>query len=104
MPFRRNVFIVGAGFSAEAGAPVVSNFFGRAMELYKDPTSQLSEGQRAIFQHVFEYRTSLESAEFKVRIDPENIEELFGLVEMAAQLENPEAQAVRLNLVYVILR
>lgn len=104
MPFRRNVFIVGAGFSAEAGAPVVSNFFSSAMELYKDPTSGLTPGQRAIFKEVFDYRTSLESAEFKLRIDPENIEELFGLVEMAAQLNNPEAQAVRLNLVYVILR
>lgn len=104
MPFRRNVFIVGAGFSAEAGAPVVSTFFDQAMELYKDPDSGLTRDQRAIFKEVFDYRNSLEPAELKLRIDPENIEELFGLVEMAAQLNNPEAQAVRLNLVYVILR
>lgn len=52
MPFRRNVFIVGAGFSGESGAPVVSNFFDSAMELYKNPSSGLGEAERHIFQQV----------------------------------------------------
>jgi SIR2-like domain len=82
----------------------MSNFFDRAMELYKDPTSPLETAERRIFGQVFDYRKSLEVAEHKILIDPENIEELFGLVEMAAQLNNPEADAARKNLIYVILR
>jgi len=104
MPYRRNVFIVGAGFSAEAGAPVVSNFFERAMELYKNPQSALTTGERDIFGDIFEYRAELRIAESQVRIDPENIEDLFGLVEMASQLGEPNAETRRRNLIYVILR
>ncbi len=104
MPFRKNVFIVGAGFSAEAGTPVVQNFFEKAMELWKDPASFLSADERPIFEQVFNYRQSLEGAESRVGIDLDNIEDLFGTVEMASQLGIGDAHTTRKNLVYVILR
>jgi len=104
MSYRRNVYILGAGFSAEAGAPTVANFFRRSMELYKNPGSSLGDEGREIYKHIFDYRSSLEVAEYKVRIDPENIEDLFGLAEMASQLNDPNAEAARKNLIYVILR
>ena len=100
MPFRKNVFILGAGFSAEAGAPVVRNFFENAMELWKDPNSQLNDEERKIFELVFEYRHKLEIAESKIQIDLDNIEDLFGTVEMACQLgnEDPQVITIRKNL------
>jgi hypothetical protein len=104
MSFRRNVFILGAGFSAEAGAPVISNFFERAMELYKNPKSDLADAERGIFGRIFDYRDALRVAEHKVRIDPENIEDLFGLVEMAVQLGESDAEEIRRSLIYLILR
>jgi NAD-dependent SIR2 family protein deacetylase len=104
MPYRKNVFIVGAGFSANAGAPVIQDFFPRAMELWKDPSSGLAPDEREVFRSVFAYRKALEIAEARVQVDLENIEDLFGTVEMASQLGISEPQAVRRNLVYVILR
>lgn len=104
MPYRRNVFILGAGFSAEAGAPTISNFFEQAMELYKNPFSALKEDERAIFGKIFDYRDSLQVAEHKVRINPDNIEDLFGLVEMASHLGQPGAEETQKHLIYVILR
>jgi NAD-dependent SIR2 family protein deacetylase len=104
MPYRKNVFIVGAGFSAEAGAPVVRTFFEHAMELWKNPNSGLEQQERGIFREVFDYRHELETAESKVQIDLDNIEDLFGTVEMASQLGFNDAQTVKGKLIYVILR
>lgn len=104
MPYRKNVFIVGAGFSAEAGAPVVRTFFEQAMELLKNPGSGLEPQERDIFREVFDYRQQLEAAEAKVQVDLDNIEDLFGTVEMATQLGFGDAQTVKGKLVYVILR
>jgi NAD-dependent SIR2 family protein deacetylase len=104
MPYRKNVFIVGAGFSAEAGAPVVRTFFEQAMELWKNPNSGLEGQERDIFRQVFDYRHELEIAEAKVQVDLDNIEDLFGTVEMASHLGFNDAQTVKGKLVYVILR
>ncbi len=104
MPFRKNVFIVGAGFSAEGGAPVIRTFFDRAMEICKDPHSPLEHEERKVFRSVFDYRRSLDIAEHQVRADFDNIEDLFGAVEMAAQLGKADSENVRKSLVYVILR
>jgi len=104
MPYRKNVFIVGAGFSAEAGAPVVRTFFEQAMELWKNPNSGLKQQERDIFRQVFDYRYELESAESKIQIDLDNIEDLFGTVEMASHLGFNGAQTVKAKIVYVILR
>lgn len=104
MPYRKNVFIVGAGFSADAGAPVIRTFFEQAMELWKNPNSALEPEERDIFRQVFDYRQELETAESKVQVDLDNIEDLFGTVEMATQLGFNDAQTVKGKLVYVILR
>ena len=104
MPYRKNVFIVGAGFSAEAGAPVVRTFFEQAMELWKNPKSALQPQEIDTFQEVFDYRQELETVESKVQVDLDNIEDLFGTVEMAAQLGYSGALDTKTKLVYVILR
>jgi hypothetical protein len=39
----RNVFILGAGFSAGAGAPLIQDFLDRSRELHDDPSRSLSE-------------------------------------------------------------
>jgi hypothetical protein len=50
----RNVFILGAGFSAAAGAPVVRDFLDCARQFYDDPVSGLDEHEREHFKKVFE--------------------------------------------------
>jgi len=104
VPFRKNVFIVGAGFSAESGAPAIKNFFDVAMELGRDPDTSLSPEERKIFNRVFDYRQRLVAAEARVHLDLDNIEELFSLIEMESQLGVSGAQQMKADLVYVILR
>src|SRR6185312_10135630 len=70
----RNVFILGAGFSCAAGAPLVNNFLDLARELYDDPTSDLDDGEREIFGRVFEFRQAMSRAREKMTIDLDNIE------------------------------
>jgi NAD-dependent SIR2 family protein deacetylase len=102
MAYDKNVYILGAGASADAGAPLMWNFLRKARELLDNPKSGLSQDARERFQRVFEYRASLYPALRKIKIDLDNIEELFGLVDMAKQFGDEEADAMRKDLIYLI--
>ena len=82
MLFRRNVFVLGAGFSADAGAPVMRNFLQKAKHLLDDHQSGLADADREAFTGVFEFLRELRAAQAKITLDLENIEHLFGLAEM----------------------
>ncbi len=99
----RNVFILGAGFSVDAGAPLVNDFLDTARELFDDPDSNLDEQEREDFKRVFEFRKYVAQAREKFRIDLDNIEQLFGLIEMSHRLDS-ENSAVRDAMVYVIAK
>jgi hypothetical protein len=99
----RNVYILGAGFSAAANAPLLYNFLDRARELADDPASDLDEVERAEFQAVFEFRRKMAQAREKVQIDLDNIEQLFGLVEMQQRLSS-EGSDARAATVYLIAK
>ena len=79
----RNVYILGAGFSAPAGAPVIRNFLDRSREFYTEPTSSMDDEERAVFARVFKFKRSMGQAREKFAIDLDNIEKLFGLVEIS---------------------
>lgn len=85
-PHDRNVYILGAGFSAPAGAPLVRDFLDRSREFLEDPTASLDEVEREQFRNVFEFRQTLAQAREKVTLDLDDIEQLFGLVEMFGRL------------------
>jgi NAD-dependent SIR2 family protein deacetylase len=107
MSFRRNVFILGAGFSAGAGAPLISNFLDTARELYENPGSPLTESERNSFRQVFHYRFDLDIAKAKLRIDLDNIEDLFGLLDMQCQLADSKSDPVleiRQRLLHLIVK
>ena len=73
------VFILGAGASAESGAPLMNNFIDKAEELLLyNPTSI---DQKA-FEAVFDMIGVLQNLYAKSYIDLDNIESLFGAVEM----------------------
>jgi NAD-dependent SIR2 family protein deacetylase len=100
----RNVYILGAGFSADAGAPMIHNFLDRARELYEDPTSSLDAEGRKQFTSVFDFRRRMAQSREKVRVDLDNIEQLFGLVEMSVRLGNTDLQTMRDATVYLIAK
>jgi NAD-dependent SIR2 family protein deacetylase len=80
----RIVFILGAGASAEAGAPVMGNFIATAQEVSR--TESLAADEKLQFQLVFKARARLQSVHSKSALDINNIESLFGAFEMAALL------------------
>jgi hypothetical protein len=99
----RNVFILGAGFSRDAGAPLVHDFLDRARELFDDPDSALDIQEREQFEQVFKFKREVAKAREKFRIDLDNIEQLFGLVEMSQRLGS-EPPAPREATVYLIAK
>lgn len=75
-----NVFILGAGASAESGAPLMNNFIDVAEDLLrKDAVKDVSED----FRRVFKVINELHGVYAKSFIDLNNIEFLFGTLEMA---------------------
>jgi hypothetical protein len=99
----RNVFILGAGFSAHAGAPLIRNFLDKSRELMDNPSSDLESFERERFGDVFLFRREMAQAREKVMIDLDNIEELFGLVEMSQRLGD-DTRKTRNSTVYMIAK
>lgn len=99
----RNVFILGAGFSCAAGAPLINNFLDLSRELYDNPTSALDDGERDIFGQVFDFKQAMSRAREKMKIDLDNIENLFGLVEMQQRLKHARPET-RNATVYLIAK
>lgn len=80
------VFILGAGASVDAGAPVMSNFLDRARDIWADP-QLMDQTQHMHFQRVFEALQALQAVHSKSSIDLINIENVFTLFEMAELLK-----------------
>jgi NAD-dependent SIR2 family protein deacetylase len=99
----RNVYILGAGFSADANAPLLYNFLDKSRELLDDPGSGLDANERSEFRTVFEFRRRMAQAREKVKMDLDNIEQLFGLVEMEQRLGLGDSDA-RSATVYLIAK
>jgi hypothetical protein len=99
----RNVYLLGAGFSADAGAPVIHDFLDRSRVLLDDPSSELDKVEREHYLKVFEFRRKMAQAREKVRIDLDDIEQLFGLVEMSLRFGD-EPRETRNSTVYLIAK
>lgn len=75
------VFILGAGASAHAGVPVMNDFFGAACDIYDDH-KLLTSSDIESFDLVRKARQSLDAILAKMRLNLDNIEILFSLIEM----------------------
>ena len=74
-----NVYILGAGFSAERGFPIVKNFMFEMRDAYDWlKTADRLEEAKAI-ENVLDFRHDAAASAYRVKIDLENIEELFSL-------------------------
>lgn len=99
----RNVYILGAGFSASAGAPLIHDFIDRSRLYFDDPSSNLDKSERQHFERFLEFKRRMSQAREKVKIDLDDIEQLFGLVEISQRLE-PTSRDTRDSTVYVIAK
>lgn len=102
--FRKNVYILGAGFSANAGAPVMKTFVEHAKLLRDDPRRSLSNEDQKTFERVFKRLGELRVAQAKMTIDIENIEHLFSLLDMDIEFGGKSAGTLRQDLIFLILR
>ncbi len=99
----RNVYILGAGFSAPAGLPLIHDFIDRSRVYFDDPGSKLDKREREHFQRFLDFKQKMSQAREKVKRDLDNIEELFGLVEISHRLSHESAET-RTSTVYVIAK
>lgn len=78
------VFVLGAGTSRAAGAPLMSDFLDRAEDLLR--SKRLESVHTPSFELVFKALSRLEGVHARMAYSPTNIEELFATFEMATIL------------------
>jgi hypothetical protein len=88
-----NVYILGAGFSREAGLPLIRDFLHEMRDSVEWLEAQGGARQREIdaIGRVLEFRREAAAASDRINLDVENIEELFSL---ASALPGREAEDV----------
>jgi hypothetical protein len=74
-----NVYILGAGFSREAGLPLISDFLSQMRDGYDWLIQQNRPLEAKAIDDVLKFRLAAASAAYWVNLDLENIEELFSL-------------------------
>jgi len=89
----RNVFILGAGASREAGAPLMNDFLDKAEKIYLYEQQKLFHGRTLLkesilrdYDNVFKVISNLQIIHSKSYLDLYNIEILFGAIEMGKLL------------------
>lgn len=74
-----NVYILGAGFSRPRGMPLVADFMLALRDAHEWLVAQHRTKEAEAIERVLGFRKDSMSAAYRVRIDLENIEELFSL-------------------------
>lgn len=74
-----NVYILGAGFSRDAGLPLISNFLDKMRDSHAFLREKGYDREADAVERVLAFRLQAASSAFRVRLDVENIEELFSL-------------------------
>lgn len=82
-----NVYVLGAGFSADANLPVMRNFLTNMRDSIGWLTDQGRGAEREAIESVLEFRLRAASAAYRTAIDLENVEELFSLASAAGLLD-----------------
>lgn len=98
----RNVYVLGAGFSADAGAPLINNFLDLSHRLLLDPATELDDTERKQFGDVFRFRQEVAQAREKVVLDLDDIEQLFGLIEISERVRS--SSELRTSMQYLIVK
>lgn len=99
------VFILGAGFSKEAEAPLINEFLQKAKDIYANQDERLRDYERGFFEKVFKYYSSLSTARLKVNFDIDNIEDFFSILDInITTSQDPSLKEIREALIYLIIK
>lgn len=80
------VFILGAGASKQAGAPLMGNFLDVAKDLLQ--SQRIEVDKRIQFENVFKAIGGLQSVHSKAQLDLNNIESIFTAFELGKVIQN----------------
>jgi len=86
-----NVYVLGAGFSVDAGLPTVDRFMDRMRESPRWLRDSGFQREAEAVWQVLRFRQDSAAAAYRIQMDPENIEQLFSL---AAALTDDDAVAL----------
>jgi hypothetical protein len=77
----KNLFILGAGASKEAGGPLMNDFLDKAHDLLRVKADGISDAETD-FKEVFDAISDLQGVHAKAFLDLDNLEIVFGAIEM----------------------
>ena len=77
------MYILGAGFSRFAEIPVLDDFLFEARKLFSSGALNKDSTQYQMFNKVFRYISSLETVDKFMNFNFFNLEEVFGLIDLA---------------------
>lgn len=100
-----NVFVLGAGFSAAAGIPVMSRFMESSRALYgREQRSQdLRVQSRALrFKNVFDFLREFQDALDKISIEKDNIEQVYSLFEARCMFAPSMNESLRRDMLFLM--
>jgi len=86
-----NVYLLGAGFSADAGIPVLDNFLVKMRACMNWLREENRDREFAAIRKVFDFRKKAASAALRVNLNLENIEDLFSLARRPANIRSRKA-------------
>jgi hypothetical protein len=95
-----NVYILGAGFSKEAGLPVISDFLARLRDAVDWLDTNGRTAEREAIERVLDFRHESAAAGYRINVDLDNIEHLFSLAD--AKPGTADAQDIRLAIAATI--
>ena len=88
------VYILGAGFSAQFGLPVMSNFLEKSKDMYALRTFRFKDGEIDFFASVYNEIDTLRRCKDFYASDMTNIEEILSLFEMGKMLGSESKQQI----------
>lgn len=106
----KTVFIFGAGASRQAGGPLMGDFLDRADELRRQQSNASIQEAIREFDDVFNAISELHGVFAKSYLDLDNIEALFGAIEMGVMLgkfadrEEGDIKSLRNSLITLIYK
>jgi hypothetical protein len=78
----RTVYVLGAGFSADAGVPTVKSFLKRSREHFDSPATPLPTYLEPHYRTVLRFRQDVKRSRDSLRLDLDDVEVLFSLIDM----------------------
>lgn len=80
----KNLYILGAGFSAFAGLPMIGDFLDKMKSLYEEKPNDAGGIDYRVLEETIHFQNEIAKVNYRMDVDLDNIEELLSIAEYAA--------------------